>query len=100
MYIKKLLLRAPDPEPPKAKADEPTEPPKEEEPKEDFKETIEKLKKGFDEKIAKLTADYKKEVQERDDVINQLMNGDPQPIEEKSVAEKINERRKARLKIW
>lgn len=99
MYIKKLLLRAPDPEPPKAKADEPTEPPKEE-PKEDFKETIEKLKKGFDEKIAKLTADYKKEVQERDDVINQLMNGDPQPIEEKSVADKINERRKARLKIW
>ena len=99
MYIKKLFFRAPDPEPPKAKAEEPIEPPKEE-PKEDFKETIEKLKKGFDEKIAKLTADYKKEVQERDDVINQLMNGDPQPTEEKSVADKINERRKARLKIW
>lgn len=57
------------------------------------------LKEQFSKEKEDLEDNYKKQIKERDNIIKQLMSNE-QPVNTKSIAEEINERRKASLKPW
>lgn len=61
-----------------------------------FKEAIEEIKKGYEEKITKLNEDHKKELDERTEVIKQLLTGGKVVGNEENtetISEKINKKR-------
>ena len=71
----------------------------EEAPKKDLEALITELKKGYEDKLAKQKEGFESKIKERDSLINQLLTGD-KAQEQKTIADEINERRKADLKKW
>lgn len=71
----------------------------EEAPKKDLEALITELKKGYEDKLAKQKEGFESKIKERDNLINQLLTGD-KAQEQKTIADEINERRKADLKKW
>ena len=71
----------------------------EEAPKKDLEALITDIKKGYEDKLAKQKEGFESKIKERDSLINQLLTGD-KAQEQKTIADEINERRKADLKKW
>lgn len=71
----------------------------EEAPKKELEALITELKKGYEDKLAKQKEGFESKIKERDSLIKQLLAGD-KAQEQKTIADEINERRKADLKKW
>ena len=67
---------------------------------EDASALVDKVKKEYEERIKKLTEKYDKRINERDNVIKQLLEGEGANTSKPSLIDKINARRSAQLKKW
>lgn len=70
------------------------------EPKPDFAEQFNEIKKTYEEKLTAQKADFDRQIKERDEVIKQLIKGEPAimpkglaPEEHESYIDKINAKR-------